>query len=212
VSPKSRVGSFGWNTANHVALYFRAPCTGRVLHTMNIRLSAEQLIYTADHAEDEVVFVDRSLLPLFGQYLPKLNTVNHVIVFEDGSTAEYPHDSRLVSWNDAVGEECDFYGMVTDENTASAICYTTGNCAWLCPGCCVPFVYLLCTWASAWRTGASSSAADRRLRSAGSWNDPAAGPAQIIHYCARPHLVIGRLWGRPSLCGHMAACLSRWAR
>ena len=127
VSPDGRVGSFGWNTANHVALYFGVPCTGRVLHTMNIRLFAEQLIYTAEHAEDEVVFVDRSLLPLFSQYLPKLNTVKHVVVFEDGAPAEYPDDSRLVSWNDIVGEEFDFYGMVKDEQTASAICYTTGT-------------------------------------------------------------------------------------
>lgn len=102
VSPEGRVGSLGRNTANHVALYFGVPCTGRVLHTMNIRLSAEQLAYTADHAEDEIVFVDRSLLPLFGQYLPKLNTVNHVVVVEDGSPVEYPDDPRVVSWNDAV--------------------------------------------------------------------------------------------------------------
>jgi len=127
VSPEGRVGSFGWNTANHAALYFGVPCSGRVLHTMNIRLFADQLVYTAEHAEDEVVFVDRSLLPLFGQYLPKLSTVRHVVVFEDGASTEYPDDSRLVSWDDVVGEEYDFSGLVTDENTAAAICYTTGT-------------------------------------------------------------------------------------
>lgn len=127
VSKDGRVGSFGWNTANHVALYFGVPCTGRVLHTMNIRLFADQLIYTAEHAEDEVVFVDRSLLPLLAQYLPKLSTVRHVVVLEDGSANEYPDDSRLVGWQDVVGEEFDFTGMVTDEHTASAICYTTGT-------------------------------------------------------------------------------------
>ena len=95
VSPSGRVGSFGWNTANHAALYFGVPCTGRVLHTINIRLFAEQLIYTVEHAEDEVVFVDRSLLPLFAQYLPKLSTVRHVVVFDDGAPHELPEDSRL---------------------------------------------------------------------------------------------------------------------
>ena len=127
VSPDGRVGSFGWNTANHAALYFGVPCSGRVLHTMNIRLFADQLVYTAEHAEDEVVFVDRSLLPLLGQYLPKLSTVRHVVVFEDGAPTEYPDDSRVVSWDDVVGEEYDFSGRVTDENTAAAICYTTGT-------------------------------------------------------------------------------------
>jgi len=127
VSADGRVGSFGWNTANHLALYFGVPCTGRVLHTMNIRLFAEQLIFTAEHAEDEVVFVDRSLLPLFSQYLPKLSTVKHVVYFDDGAPAELPDDSRLVSWDEVVGDELDFSGMVREENTAAAICYTTGT-------------------------------------------------------------------------------------
>jgi len=127
VSADGRVGSFGWNTANHVALYFGVPCSGRVLHTMNIRLFAEQLIYTAGHAEDEVVFCDRSLLPLFAQYLPKLSTVRHVVVFDDGAQHELPDDSRLVAWDEVAGEEHDFAGKVSDENTAAAICYTTGT-------------------------------------------------------------------------------------
>jgi fatty-acyl-CoA synthase len=127
VSPDGRVGSFGWNTANHAALYFGVPGTGRVLHTLNIRLFPEQLIYTVEHAEDEVVFVDRSLLPLFGQYLDKLGTVRHVVVFDDGSPAELPEDSRVVRWQDVAAEELDFTGMVTDEQTAAALCYTTGT-------------------------------------------------------------------------------------
>ena len=55
------MATFAWNTARHLELYFAAPCTGRVLHTLNIRLFPEQLVYIANHAEDEVIFVDRSL-------------------------------------------------------------------------------------------------------------------------------------------------------
>jgi fatty-acyl-CoA synthase len=127
ISADGRVGSFGWNSANHAALYFGVPGTGRVLHTLNIRLFPEQLIYTVEHAEDEIVFIDRSLLPLFGQYLPKLSTVRHVVVFDDGAPHPLPEDPRVVFWNDVVGEEFDFSGMVTDEQTAAAICYTTGT-------------------------------------------------------------------------------------
>ncbi|HST47191.1 long-chain fatty acid--CoA ligase [Jatrophihabitans sp.] len=127
VSADGRVGSFGWNTANHTALYFGVPGTGRVLHTLNIRLFPEQLIYTVDHAEDEVVFVDRSLLPLFSQYLPKLGTVRHVVVFDDGAPAPLPEDSRVLTWQEVAGEELDYYGMVGEENTAAALCYTTGT-------------------------------------------------------------------------------------
>ncbi|HEU0169981.1 MAG TPA: AMP-binding protein, partial [Acidimicrobiales bacterium] len=50
VSPEGRVGTFAWNTARHLELYFAVPCTGRVLHTLNIRLAADQLVYVADHA------------------------------------------------------------------------------------------------------------------------------------------------------------------
>ena len=62
ISDDGRVATFGWNTARHLELYFAAPCTGRVLHTLNIRLFPEQLTYIVNHAEDEVIFVDRSLL------------------------------------------------------------------------------------------------------------------------------------------------------
>jgi fatty-acyl-CoA synthase len=127
VSEGARVGTFGWNTANHMAMYFAVPSTGRVLHTLNIRLFPDQLTYTVEHAEDEAVFVDRSLLPLFGQHLPSLNTVRHIVVFEDGSPAELPDDPRVIQWADVAGDEFDFSGMVTDENTAAAMCYTTGT-------------------------------------------------------------------------------------
>ena len=65
VPADGRVATFCWNTAAHLELYLAAPCTGRVLHTLNIRLFPEQLVYIANHAEDDVVFVDRSLLPVF---------------------------------------------------------------------------------------------------------------------------------------------------
>ena len=62
VPADARVGTFAWNTADHLALYWAAPCTGRILHTLNIRLFPEQLTFVVNHAEDDVVFVDRSLL------------------------------------------------------------------------------------------------------------------------------------------------------
>jgi fatty-acyl-CoA synthase len=127
ISPDGRVGTFGWNTANHTAMYFAIPCTGRVLHTINLRLFADQLVYTIEHAADEAIFVDRSLLPLLTPQLPRLSTVRHVVVFEDGAENPLPDDPRVVLWSEVVGDEFDFAGMVTDENTAAAMCYTTGT-------------------------------------------------------------------------------------
>ena len=75
ISGDGRVATFAWNSARHLELYFAAPSTGRVLHTLNIRLFPEQLTYIANHAEDEVVFVDRSLIPLLAPLADKLETV-----------------------------------------------------------------------------------------------------------------------------------------
>jgi fatty-acyl-CoA synthase len=125
----ARVGTFSWNTARHLELYFAVPCTGRVLHTINLRYFPEHVIYTVGHAEDEAIFVDRSLLPLFAKYLPSLDTVKHVIVNDDGATAELPDDSRVVLFEDFIADtdEADFTGRVTEENTGAALCYTTGT-------------------------------------------------------------------------------------
>ena len=64
ISKDGRVATFAWNTARHLELYFAPPCTGRVAHTLNIRLFPEQLTYIVNHAEDEVIFIDRSLFAL----------------------------------------------------------------------------------------------------------------------------------------------------
>ena len=90
ITADGRVGTFCWNTARHLELYCAAPCTGRVLHTLNIRLFPEQLVYIANHAEDEVVFVDRSLLPLLEPLADKLESVRHFVVIDDGADVAVP--------------------------------------------------------------------------------------------------------------------------
>lgn len=126
VSEDGRVGTFGWNTARHLELYFAIPCTGRVLHTLNIRLFPDQLTYIVNHAEDEVVFVDRSLLPLFQKVADTFETVRHVVVMDDGAPNEVPdgwHDYEALLAES--GEAADF--VVEDEGRAAAMCYTSGT-------------------------------------------------------------------------------------
>ena len=64
VEESDRVATFAWNTQRHLEIYLAVPSIGAVLHTLNIRLFAEQLVYIANHAEDKIVFVDDSLVPL----------------------------------------------------------------------------------------------------------------------------------------------------
>lgn len=129
ISGDGRIATFAWNTANHLALYFGVPGTGRVLHTGNIRYSPEQTIYTFEHAADEAVFVDRSLLPVLVDVLPKLTTVKHIVVMEDGADVDLPDDSRVCMLDAllADSDEQDLAGRITDENTAAMICYTSGT-------------------------------------------------------------------------------------
>jgi fatty-acyl-CoA synthase len=129
LSADARVGTFAWNTARHLALYFAIPGTGRVMHTLNIRYFPEQLVYTVRHAEDEAIFVDRSLLGLFGKVLPELDNVRHIVVMDDGAPIDLPDDPRVVDYSELVGaaDSVDLEGRVTDERQAAAICYTTGT-------------------------------------------------------------------------------------
>ncbi|MEU9886327.1 long-chain fatty acid--CoA ligase [Sphaerisporangium sp. NPDC051011] len=127
ISADGRVGSFAWNSQRHLELYFAVPCTGRVLHTLNIRLFPEQLTYIANHAEDEVLFVDRTVLPLLWPLVDTMNTVRHVVVMDDGGDNEIPADPRVLDYEAllAAAEPVDFH--VTDEYSAASMCYTSGT-------------------------------------------------------------------------------------
>jgi fatty-acyl-CoA synthase len=126
VSGDGRVGTFAWNTSRHLELYFAAPCSGRVLHTLNIRLFPEQLSFVIDHAEDEVIFSDRSLLKLLWPQLDDLESVRHVVVMDDGE-GDIPDDPRIVDYEEllARSEPVDF--KIDDEQRAAAMCYTSGT-------------------------------------------------------------------------------------
>jgi fatty-acyl-CoA synthase len=128
ISSDGRVGTFAWNTGRHLELYFAAPCSGRVLHTLNIRLFPDDIVYIANHAEDEVVFVDRSLLKLFWPLVDRCETVKHVVVMDDGGDEEIPDDPRVHDYEEllAAAEPFDF-GVIEDENQAAAMCYTSGT-------------------------------------------------------------------------------------
>ena len=130
ISPDGRVATFAWNTARHLELYFAAPCSGRVVHTLNIRLFPEQLTYIVNHAEDEVIFVDRSLIALLNPLWKTFTTVRHVVVMDDGSGEELdlPAGGPEVHDHDELLAACEpVEWRVTDEDRAASMCYTSGT-------------------------------------------------------------------------------------
>ncbi|MGH7270970.1 MAG: long-chain fatty acid--CoA ligase, partial [Polyangiaceae bacterium] len=124
VKSGDRVATLAWNHHKHLEAYFAVPMMGAIVHTLNLRLHASDLAYIARHAEDSVVLVDRSLLPLLNQFLADVPTIRHVIVMtDDGSVAgEHLDYEKLL----AV-ESAEIAWPKLDENTACTICYTSGT-------------------------------------------------------------------------------------
>jgi fatty-acyl-CoA synthase len=125
VKQGDRVGTFCWNNQGHLESYLGIPCMGAVLHTLNIRLPAEQLTYVANHAEDRVIIVDASLVPLLAAVKDDLKTVETIIVAGEGDTSALGDTlsyERLLA-----AEEPGFEWPDLDERSAAAMCYTSGT-------------------------------------------------------------------------------------
>jgi fatty-acyl-CoA synthase len=130
ISADGRVATFAWNTARHLELYFAAPCSGRVLHTLNIRLFADQLTYIVNHAEDEVIFVDSSLVPLLWPLLDTFERTPQIVVMDDGGgEVPSPDGGRPVLDYETLLDQAEpvDWPDITDENQAASMCYTSGT-------------------------------------------------------------------------------------
>ena len=125
VGRDDRVGTFCWNNQTHLEAYLAVPSMGAILHTLNIRLFPEQLAYVIRHAEDKVVIVDASLVPLLAKVADDLPSVEQVIVNGDAAT-------------DVLGDTLDYEELLgasepgyewpeLDERDAAALCYTSGT-------------------------------------------------------------------------------------
>ncbi len=121
-----RVGTFAWNNQRHFELYFAIPCVGAVLHTLNIRLFEEQLTYIVNHAEDRVIFVDDSLVPVLEKLAPSFESVEHYVVMGDGDAGSLPNVLRYEELLEQAGPGAFDYAEV-DERQAAALCYTSGT-------------------------------------------------------------------------------------
>ena len=118
-----------WNNNEHQVSYIGIPAMGAVLHALNIRLSPQQLIYVANHAEDRVVIIDGTLVPLFAACLPSLRSVRHVIVANgDPAALEAPAGVEVHGWDALLAAQPGSYDFpLLDERTAAAMCYTSGT-------------------------------------------------------------------------------------
>ncbi|MEY3519055.1 MAG: hypothetical protein RLZ89_1915 [Pseudomonadota bacterium] len=129
VGQGARVATLAWNGYRHLELYFGVSSSGRVIHTLNPRLHPDQIVWIANHAEDEVMCFDMSFLPIAKQIHERCTTVKHWVALCDAD--QLPADTGipgLLSYEAWMGQQSSDYAWPTlDENSASCMCYTSGT-------------------------------------------------------------------------------------
>ena len=129
VKTGDRIGTLAWNGYRHMELYYGVSGTGAVLHTINPRLFPEQVVYVANHAEDQYLFFDLTFAPLIEKLAPQMTSVKAFIAMTD--RAHMPANSsirNLLCYEELIAEHsAEFEWPVFDENTASSLCYTSGT-------------------------------------------------------------------------------------
>ena len=125
----SRVATLAWNGYRHLELYFGVSSSGRVIHTINPRLHPDQIVWIANHAEDEVMCFDMSFLPIAKQIHERCTTVKHWVALCDAD--KLPADTGipgLLSYESWLSQQStDYVWPTLDENTAACMCYTSGT-------------------------------------------------------------------------------------
>ena len=128
VSMGDRIATMAWNTDRHVETWYGIMGLGAISHTVNPRLFAEQLIYIMNHAEDKILFVDLTFVPLVEAIAAKLPTIKKYIILTDEAhmpETSLPNAHAYETW--LAASDADFTWATFDENTAAGLCYTSGT-------------------------------------------------------------------------------------
>jgi fatty-acyl-CoA synthase len=128
IKPGDRCATLAWNTARHIEAWYGIMGIGAVCHTLNPRLFAEQLCYIINHAEDQVIFTDLTFLPVLQEHRAKMPSVKHVVVLTDEAHMQPEVYPGALCYETLIGaESADCVWGDFDENTAAALCYTSGT-------------------------------------------------------------------------------------
>ncbi|WP_299736424.1 long-chain-fatty-acid--CoA ligase [uncultured Roseobacter sp.] len=128
LAPQTRCATIAWNNRRHLEIYFGVSGGGFVCHTINPRLFPEQLVYIINHAEDEVLFIDSTFVPLVAAIRDKLSSLKHIVLLE----AEVGEAARIlpgiIAYDDLLTQgDAGYLWPQFDEFTASSLCYTSGT-------------------------------------------------------------------------------------
>ena len=123
-----RIGTLAWNTHRHLEAWYGITGVGAIYHTVNPRLFPEQIAWIVNHAEDRVMFVDLTFLPILEALQDKLPSIERFIVLTDGAHMPPTKLRNAVAYEEWLNEaDGDFGWTEFDENTAAGLCYTSGT-------------------------------------------------------------------------------------
>ena len=128
IAPGDRIGTLAWNNYRHYELYFGISGIGAVCHTINPRLFPGQIEYIVNHAEDRLLFVDLTFVPLVEQLAERLKGVRHVVVMTDAAHMPTTSLKNVVCYETLIAGETDALDWPQfDERSACSLCYTSGT-------------------------------------------------------------------------------------
>jgi fatty-acyl-CoA synthase len=123
-----RIATLAWNSARHMEVWYGIMGIGAVYHTLNPRLFPDQIVWIMNHAEDKLLFVDLTFLPIVEKYCPGVKSVKKVVVLTDGAHMPQTSLPNAVAYEEWLAEaDGDFRWKSFDENTAAGMCYTSGT-------------------------------------------------------------------------------------
>lgn len=128
LEPQARCATLAWNNRRHLEIYYGTSGAGFVCHTINPRLFPEQLVYIVNHAQDQVLFLDETFVPMITPLLDQLNTLEHIVLMGPRREATATKIPGLKFYDELIaGGSPGFEWPDLDENTASSLCYTSGT-------------------------------------------------------------------------------------
>ncbi|WP_068548793.1 fatty acid--CoA ligase [Thermosulfidibacter takaii] len=129
ISKGDVIGVMDWDSHRYLEHYYAVPMMGAILHTVNVRLSPEQILYTINHAEDKVLVVHEDFLPILKAIEDKFTTVEKIILISEKGSADYSSPKVVGEYESLLSQmsgEFDFDDTL-DENTIATLFYTTGT-------------------------------------------------------------------------------------
>ncbi|KAA2236338.1 long-chain-fatty-acid--CoA ligase [Salinarimonas soli] len=128
IRPGDRIATLAWNTWRHLEAWYGITGVGAVYHTVNPRLFDDQIVYIVNHAEDRVLFLDLTFVPLAERLAPRLTSIERYVVLTDAAHMPETSLRGAVAYEDWLAEaDGDFAWTTVEENAAAGMCYTSGT-------------------------------------------------------------------------------------